>query len=78
MQLVRTTLRLQADLKQIAEERALHEQRTLQEIFNEALKEYLAKGAAKKAKRIVFKSHDLGVPLDRVTRSDYYSVPRVK
>lgn len=78
MQLIRTTLRLQSDLKQIAEEKALSEQRTLQEIFNEALKEYLAKGAVKKAKRIVFKSHNLGVPLDRLTRSDYYSKPRVK
>ena len=62
--LIRTTLRLQENLKKTAERKALNEDITLQEIFNRALREYLEKDAKKEAKRIVFKSHHLGkIPL---------------
>lgn len=70
--LMRTTLRIEEDLKRIAEHKALEENTTLQEIFNKALESYLQTEAKKKAKKIVFKTHDLGVPLDNLTRDDIY------
>jgi len=72
MQLIRTTLRLDKDLKKNAERMALEEDTTLQDIFNKALASYLQNQAKKKAKKIVFKSFDLGVPLDNLTRDDIY------
>ena len=75
MQLVRTTLRVKSDLKKAAEKYALHEDTTLQNIFNNALEEYLKGKAEKKAKELVFKTHDLGAPLDNLTRDDYYDNP---
>lgn len=73
--LVRTTLRLEENLKNIAERIALEENTTLQDIFNSALKIYLDKENKKKAKKIVFKTCDLGEPLDNLTRADYYTKP---
>lgn len=73
--LVRTTLRLEENLKNIAERIALEESTTLQDIFNRALKTYLEKDSKKKAKKIVFKTHNLGEPLDNLTRADYYNRP---
>ena len=73
--LVRTTLRIQDDLKKIAQRKALEEDTTLQDIFNKALESYLRNQAKKEAKKIVFKTHDLGEALDNLTRSDYYSEP---
>lgn len=73
--LMRTTLRIEENLKRIAEQKALEEDTTLQAIFNEALESYLQKEAEKKAKKIVFKTHDLGVPLDNLTREDFYPKP---
>lgn len=73
--LVRTTLRLEENLKKEAEKVALEKDTSLQNIFNRALGEYLEKSAAKKAKQIVFKTHDLGKPLDNLTRDDFYPDP---
>lgn len=73
MQFVRTTLRLDSRLKKEAERKALDTNMTFQELFNRALEEYLNKKAKTKAERIVFKTHNLGKPLDNLTRSDYYS-----
>jgi len=70
--MVRTTLRIQDNLKQAAQLRALEEDTTLQDVFNRALDEYLRKAANKDAKKIVFKTHSLGVPLDHIERGDYY------
>ena len=75
MNLTRTTLRINSNLKKAAEKQALQENRTLQSIFNDALEQYLVTDSKKKAKKIVFKTHDLGEPLDNLTRSDYYSSP---
>lgn len=75
--LVRTTLRLKENLKKTAEKKALQEDKTLQEIFNRALEEYLERDAKKEAKRIVFKTHDLGEPLDNLTRDDFYPDPKL-
>lgn len=74
--LVRTTLRIDKDLKKNVERRALEEDTTLQDIFNRALKEYLKSQAKKKARKIIFKSFNLGVALDNLTRSDYYPDPK--
>lgn len=73
--LIRTTLRIQDHLKKSAERKALEEDTTLQDIFNKALESYLQNQAKKEAKKIVFKTHDLGAPLDNLTREDYYSKP---
>lgn len=70
--LIRTTLRIKEGLKKNAERKALQNDVTLQEIFNRALEEYLEKEAKKEAKKIVFRTHNLGVPLDKLRRADYY------
>lgn len=72
MRLTRTTLRIDTNLKRAAEKRAIDEDTTLQAIFNDALEQYLDKKAKTKAHKIVFRTHDLGSPLDNLQRSDYY------
>ena len=73
--LIRTTLRLKENIKRSAEKKAHEESTTLQDIFNRAVEEYMEKDAKKQAKKIVFKTHDLGVPLDNLRRKDYYDEP---
>lgn len=75
--LIRTTLRIEENLKKTAERKALEENTTLQEIFNSALNEYLKKEYKKKAKELVFKTFHLGKNLDNLTRSDYYPDPDI-
>lgn len=72
MQLVRTTLRIDENLKKIVERKALEEDTTFQQIFNKALTAYVKADSKKQAKKIVFKTFDLGVPLDNLTRDDIY------
>jgi len=76
MQLVRTTIRLDAQLKRFAENLALEENQSLQEILNRALEKYLEEEGKKQAKKILFKTHHLGEPLDNLTRNDYYQDPQ--
>lgn len=73
--LVRTTLRIKENLKKSAELKALRDDISLQEIFNRALEHYLDKEAKVESKKIVFKTHDLGRPLDNLSRADYYPKP---
>jgi len=73
--LVRTTLRLKENLKKTAEKKALEENLTLQEVFNRALEVYLEREAKKQAKKIVFKTHNLGQPLNNLKRADFYPKP---
>ncbi|MDO8570871.1 MAG: hypothetical protein Q7R97_04780 [Candidatus Daviesbacteria bacterium] len=75
--LMRTTLRIEENLKRIAELKALEEDTTLQAIFNLALEDYLEKDARQNAKKIIFKTHHLGVPLDNLTRDDFYPDPKI-
>ncbi len=75
--LVRTTLRIKEQLKKNAEKKALQDDITLQEVFNRALEQYLENESKKEAKKIVFKTHDLGVPLDNLTRKDFYPEPKL-
>ncbi len=72
MQLIRTTLRLRSDLKKAVERKALEEDTSFQAVAHRALEEYLAKGAIRKARRLVFHTHNLGTPLDHLTRDDFY------
>lgn len=72
--MIRTTLRIQDNLKRAAEQRALDEATSLQDLFNRALEQYLKQAAHQQAQRIVFKTHDLGEPLDHLNRADYYPV----
>lgn len=74
--LVRTTLRIEENLKKSAQRKALDEDTTLQDMFNKALASYLQDQTKKKAKKLVIKSFDLGVALDNLTRSDYYPEPK--
>ena len=70
--LTRTTLRLKTDLKKTAEKLAIEENTSLQEVFNRALGYYLENTAKRAAKKIIFKTHSLGEPLDNLTRDDIY------
>lgn len=72
MELTRTTVRIPPSLKKATQEIALSQGTNFQNIVNAALEEYLNKRAKKKAKKIVFPKHDLGVPLDNLTRDDFY------
>jgi len=74
--LVKTTLRIKENLKKAAEKVAFEEDKSLQEVVNRAIEAYLETQGRRKAKKIVFKTHDLGVPLDNLTRSDYYPEPK--
>lgn len=73
--LVRTTLRINENLKKSAELKALEMNSTLQDIFNKALAQYLEQDAKIKAKKIIFKTHNLGEPLDNLKRADFYPKP---
>lgn len=73
MQLVRTTIRLRPDIKRATERKALEEETTFQALVHRALSEYLMSSARRKAARFVFHTHDLGVPLDNLTRDDFYA-----
>jgi len=73
--LVRTTLRINENLKKSAEKKAMEMDMTLQEIFNNALAQYLEHDAQRQAKKIIFRTHDLGEPLDNLKREDYYKKP---
>lgn len=77
MQLVRTTVRLRHDIKKATERKALEDNTTFGALVQRALEDYLAKAATRKARRLVFHTHDLGVPLDNLTRDDYYPDPAV-
>jgi hypothetical protein len=71
--LIRTSLRIKENLKKRAEQKALQENVTLQEILNNALEHYLEHDAGVQAKKIIFKTHDLGAPIDDLKREDFYS-----
>lgn len=74
--LIRTTLRINEDLKKQAEKKALQDDVTLQKIFENALAEYLQNDAKRQAKKIIFKTHNLGTALDNLTRDDFYPNPK--
>jgi hypothetical protein len=73
MQMVRTTLRIDKELMKTAKRIALEKDETLQNIFNQALSDFIKNKAKKKAKKIVFETVDLGIPFDDLTRNNYYN-----
>jgi hypothetical protein len=73
MQLIRTTIRLKAPLKQAAEKKALELNVSFQTLLHQALESYLKHESRRKAQRIVFHAQDLGVPLDKLSREDIYA-----
>lgn len=75
MQLIRTTLRLEEHLKKDIAKKAVDEGKSLQELFNQALEAYLKIEAQQEARKIVFKTHNLGVALDHLKREDFYESP---
>lgn len=66
-------MRIKTNLKRTAEKIAVEENTTLQYLFNQALEDYLNTKVRKIAKKIVFKTHNLGKPLDNLKRKDFYS-----
>jgi hypothetical protein len=78
MQLIRTTIRLKENLKKRAEKKAIDENMSLQDLINRAVEQYLQNGDQRRAKKIFFKTHHLGQPLDNLTRDDFYSEPKIE
>lgn len=71
--MIRTTLRLHPTLKYQAQQYALENSLTLQDVFNRALKLFIETTHTTQAKKkIHFKTHDLKAPLDNLRRDDYY------
>lgn len=73
MKMVATTLRIEENLKKAAEQRALDLGISFQALFNRALESYLQSDSQEHAKKIVFLAQDLGMPLDNLTRDDFYA-----
>ena len=75
--LVRTTVRLKPELKKAVDQLALDRGSSAQEIINRAVDTYLDQVTKQKVKQINFDeiAIDLGVPLDNLTREDYYPEP---
>jgi hypothetical protein len=65
-------------LKKAVEREALEENTTFQEIINRAIHDMISNEAKRKSEKIMFKTHDLGVPLDNLTRADFYPVPDIE
>jgi hypothetical protein len=76
MELIRTTLRIKKNLKLAADKIASENNISFQEVINTALSELVIKKGKKKARKIRFITHNLGVPLDNLTRDDYYDDPK--
>lgn len=73
MKRTRTTVRLNPNLKKAATKKAVELDISFQKLLSLALKQYLQAKNQDKAKKIVFKSKDLGAPLDELTREDIYA-----
>lgn len=70
--LVRTTVRLDPVLKKQADILSATEGKTLQDIFNEALKKHLSQTLLINKKNIVFHPVYTGTSVDNLTRDDIY------
>lgn len=73
MLLQQTTIRLQEPLKKIAQAKALELNISFQTLITQALQKFLQEKSDIKSQKIVFHSHDLGFPLDALTREDIYA-----
>jgi hypothetical protein len=77
MALIRTTLRIEQNLKKEAEKMALEQGLTLQYIFNEALRNAVTtkKPTTKKPDVIFYDKAIIGMP-ENLTRDDFYENPQ--
>ncbi len=73
MYLTRTTVRIEPGLKKAIQAKALELNINFQTLFNQALRTYLDQLAQHKAEKLVFKSRDLGIPLNNLSREDIYA-----
>jgi len=77
MALVRTTLRIEQNLKKEAEKMALEQGLTLQYIFNEALRNAVTNEKKLTTKpKIKFFDKNMGNMPDILTRDDFYDDPK--
>ena len=76
MKLTRTTIRIQTDLKKAAEKVAIDMDTSFQDVVNRALEDFIEKLEEKKVKKIIFKTHDFGEPIDNLVRDDFYPEPK--
>lgn len=74
MSLLRTTIRIREDIKTQVERIAFEEDKTFQQVFHEALERYIQERGKKKIKKIRSITHDIGKPLDNLTREDIYTL----
>ncbi len=72
----RTTMRIEPNLKDQIQRLAQKQNMSMQALCNLALRQYIDVASKKRAKKIVFHSHDLGVPLDNLNRDDIYDDPK--
>jgi hypothetical protein len=72
MKTVRTTLKINKNLKLTMDRYALENGITLQEILNRAIEEYLDKIMNNQPRKIVFYDQPIGGKINNLTRSDYY------
>ena len=76
MQYTRTTVRIQTPIKKAADLLAAQGNLTFQTIINQALSKYLNSAQQDIAKKITFKTVNLGKGFDNLTRDDYYDEPQ--
>ena len=75
MQLVRTTIRLDPELKKKAQKLALEQDKSFQELIVEALDKYFEEEATKKAEEFFVPDFDLGKNINKLSRDDIYGEP---
>ena len=73
MQLTRTTVRLQPQIKKAAERKALELDISFQALLEKAVEAYLYQESQHKAHQLVFHDKKMGVPLDQLDREDIYA-----
>lgn len=71
----RTTIVIDKGIKYLLARLAVEKGTSQSQLINQALSRFIAQEAKKKAKKLSFLSHSLGVKLDRLTRKDFYEDP---
>jgi len=72
MKKVRTTLKIEENLKTQAELKAVKERITLQDIFNNALRSYLREQTKKDVKKLVFHDKAIDKNMGNLSRNEIY------
>jgi hypothetical protein len=74
MELVRTTIRIPKDLKKEIQKKAIKDNKSFQDIVNEAVWEYVNRPYQRKPIKIKFANLHLG-GINKLTREDIYGTP---